>query len=141
MLQREKANILKLLQPIKDTCPKKGASIVTDGWTGAQRRPLIKFMEISSFGPMFLKAIDGTGEYKDKHYIAILILHTIEKVRAENVVQIITDNALVCKDVGSIVEGTYPHIFWTPCVVHTLNLALKSICAPKNTPSNEVVHL
>lgn len=25
--------------------------------------------------------------------------------------------------------------------MHTLNLALKSICAPKNTPSNKVVYL
>lgn len=30
MLQREKANILKLLKPIKDTWPEKGVSIVTD---------------------------------------------------------------------------------------------------------------
>lgn len=34
----------------------------------------------------------------------------------------------------------HSHIFWTPFVVHTLNLALKSICSPKNTPSNEVVY-
>jgi hypothetical protein len=68
-------------------------------------------------------------------------LHTIEEVGAENVVQIITDNAPIYKVAGSIVKGTYPHIFWTSCVVHTLNLALKSICAPKNTPSNEVVYL
>lgn len=68
-------------------------------------------------------------------------MRTIEDVGVENDVQIITDNAPVCKVVGSIVEGTYPHIFWTPCVVHTLNLALKCICAPKNTPSNEVVYL
>lgn len=141
MLQREKVNILKLLQPIKDTWPEKGVSIVTDGWTDAQRRPLINFMAISSSGPMFLKAINGTREYKDKHYIATLILRTIEEVGAENVVQIITDNAPVCKAAGSIAEETYPHIFWTPCVVHTLNLAQQSICAPKNTPSNEVVYL
>lgn len=141
MLQREKANILKLLQPIKDTWPEKSVNIFTDGWTDPQRRPLIKFMAISSSGPMFLKAIDGTGEYKDKNYIATLISRTIEDVGVENVVQIITDNAPVCKAVGSIVEGTYHHIFWIPCVVHTLNLALKSICAPKTTPSNEVVYL
>ena len=27
-------------------------------------------------------------------------------------------------------EAKFRHIFWTPCVVHTLNLALKNICAP-----------
>jgi len=69
------------------------------------------------------------------------MLQTIDEVGSQNVVQIIiTDNAPVCKAAGSIVEGMYPHIFWTPCVVHTLNLALKNICSPKNTPNNEVVY-
>jgi Protein of unknown function (DUF 659) len=44
-------------------------------------------------------------------------------------VQIITDNAPVCKAVGIIVEAKYPQIFWTPCIVHSLNLALKSIAS------------
>jgi len=26
-----------------------------------------------------------------------------------------------------IVENKYPQVFWTPCIVHSLNLALKSI--------------
>lgn len=36
-----------------------------------------------------------------------------------------------------IIESQFPHIFWTPCVVHTLNLALKNICAPKYSQANE----
>ena len=35
---------------------------------------------------------------------------------------------------------SYPKIFWTPCVVHTLNLALKNICVAKNTEKNKVIH-
>ena len=71
-------------------------------------------------------------EYKDKHYIARLLLDAIYEVRSHKVVQVITDNAAI------IVEAEYPHIFWTPCVVHTLNLALKNICAAKNTEKNEI---
>jgi len=26
-----------------------------------------------------------------------------------------------------IVEAKYPQVFWTPCTIHSLNLALKSI--------------
>ena len=44
------------------------------------------------------------------------------------------------KSVGALIEGKYPKIFWTPCVVHTLNLALKNICAAKNTEKNEVIY-
>ncbi|KAK2443827.1 hypothetical protein QL285_014899 [Trifolium repens] len=133
MLPRE-----RLLQPIKDTWYEKGVNIVSNGWTDAQRRPLINFMAISNATPMFLKAIDGTREFKDKYYIANLISETISEVGAQNVVQIITDNPPVCKVAGSIVEGTYPRIFLSPCVVHTLNLALRNICAPK--PENEDVY-
>ena len=36
-----------------------------------------------------------------------------------------------------MIEGIYPNIYWTPCVVHTLNLALKNICVAKNVNNNE----
>uniref|UniRef100_A0A2N9J571 DUF659 domain-containing protein n=1 Tax=Fagus sylvatica TaxID=28930 RepID=A0A2N9J571_FAGSY len=137
-LQKERAHMEQLMKPIKSSWKDKGLSIVSDGWTDAQRRPLINFMGTSELGPIFLKAIDGTKEYKDKHYIARLLLDAISEVGPQNVVQVITDNAAVMKSAGSIVEAEYPHIFWTPCVVHTLNLALKNICAAKNTEKNEV---
>ena len=44
------------------------------------------------------------------------------------------------KSAGALIEGEYPKIFWTPCVVHTLNLALKNICAAKNIEKNEVTY-
>ena len=44
------------------------------------------------------------------------------------------------KSAGALIEGEYLKIFWTPCVVHTLNLALKNICAAKNTEKNEVTY-
>ena len=31
-------------------------------------------------------------------------------------------------------KAKFRHIFWTPCVVHSLNLALKNICAPSTLP-------
>jgi len=62
------------------------------------------------------------------------------KVGPDNVVQIITDNAVVCKVAGMLIELEFPSIYWTPCVVYTLNLALKNICAAKNTEKNSVVY-
>ncbi|CAN6541945.1 unnamed protein product [Malus baccata var. baccata] len=56
-----------------------------------------------------------------------------KEIGHENVVQVITDNAHVGKAAGLLIEAHHPHIFWTPCVVHTLNLALKSICSLKQT--------
>jgi hypothetical protein len=44
-----------------------------------------------------------------------------------NIVQVITDNAHSCKAARTIIKGLYENIFWTPCVVHSLNLVFKSI--------------
>jgi len=82
---------------------------------------------------MFLKALNCPGEVKDKDFITKHMRDIIMDVRASNVVQIVTDNAAVCKAVGLLTEAEFPSICWTPCDVHTLNLALKNICSPKNT--------
>ncbi|KAL8094381.1 hypothetical protein AgCh_036057 [Apium graveolens] len=79
---------------------------------------------------MFIKSFDTSGNIKDFDYVASLFLNVIDQEGADNVVQIITDNAANFKAVGLSIEAKYPHISWTPCVVHSLNLALKSICEP-----------
>ncbi|XP_075645144.1 uncharacterized protein LOC142616155 [Castanea sativa] len=140
LLHKEKVHIEKLLKSIKDTWKERGLSIVSNGWTDPQKRPLINFMATSEKGPLFIKSIDGTKEYKDKHFISDLFLKVIGEVGHTHVVQVITDNASVMKAAGSIVEAEYPYIFWSPCVVHSLNLALKNICAPKNSLQDEVAY-
>ncbi|KAG8369750.1 hypothetical protein BUALT_Bualt14G0046200 [Buddleja alternifolia] len=107
LLEKEKANVEKLLEPAKATWTQQGVTL---------------------------------GEYKDKWFISSLIKEVMVEVGVANVVQIITDNAPVCKTTGLLVEQAHPHVFWTPCVVHTLNLALKSICAAKNTQANEITY-
>ena len=69
-----------------------------------------------------------------------MLKDAIKKIEHENVVQLITDIASVMKSMGALIEGEYPKIFWTPCVVHTLNLALKNICAAKNIGKNEITY-
>jgi len=88
---------------------------------------------------MFLRADNCEGEYKSKEYIAEKLRAIIDEVGRQNVVQIITDNAANCKGAGLLIEAENDHIFWTPCVVHTLNLAMKNICEPKlpRTPTDE----
>ncbi|XP_074336689.1 uncharacterized protein LOC141673859 [Apium graveolens] len=140
LLQKERANVERLLVPIRTTWKEKGVSIFSDGWSDTQRRPLINFMVVTENGPMFLKAVNCEGEVKDKFHLATLMREVIMEVGPQNVVQVITDNAPICKAAGTIIEASFPHIFWTPCVVHTLNLALKNICDAKNSESNREVY-
>eukprot|EP01018_Ginkgo_biloba_P001542 Gb_19620 [translate_table: standard] len=76
---------------------------------------------------MFLNAVDYNGKLKDATFIANILIDAIESVSPSNVVQVITDNARVCKAARLLVEARYENIFWTPCAVHSLNLILKKI--------------
>ena len=40
-----------------------------------------------------------------------LFIKAIENIGVESSVQIITDNAPICKDVGMLVEAKYPQVF------------------------------
>ncbi|KAH7543961.1 hypothetical protein JRO89_XS15G0072000 [Xanthoceras sorbifolium] len=110
LLQKEKTNIERMLGPIKSSWKDKG-------WTNV------------------LEGCQLEGEYKDKHFITNLLIESIREIGPQNVVQVITDNAAACKAAGLLVEAKFQHIFWTLCVVHTLNLALKNICSPSSHPS------
>ncbi|XP_047306362.1 uncharacterized protein LOC124909763 [Impatiens glandulifera] len=85
LLEKEREHIERLLEPIKTTWKEKGVTIVSDGWTDSQRRPLINFMVVTESGPMFLKAVNCEGEYKDKFYISSLIKKVIMQVGPQKV--------------------------------------------------------
>eukprot|EP00253_Pinus_taeda_P025575 PITA_25575 len=129
LLMKAKKEVQKMLEPIMASWATFGVSIVSDGWTDPARHPIINFMVSSLNGPVFMKAVDTLGEYKDAQFMGELFIKVVEDVGVESCVQIITDNALVCKVAGMIVEAKYPQVFWTPCIVHSLNLALKSIAS------------
>ena len=74
------------MKPIKDFWLENGVNIVSDGWSDPQRRPLINIMAVSDGGPMFIKAIDGSGEFKDKHYIARVLKDAIKEIGHEKIV-------------------------------------------------------
>nr|GEY97974.1 putative hAT dimerization domain, ribonuclease H-like domain protein [Tanacetum cinerariifolium] len=140
LLQKEKDNVHRQLEPLRSTWKEKGVTIMSDGWSDPTRKPLINFMATSGNGPLFLKAMNCFGEVKDRFFIADLIKEVINEIGHQNVVQIITDNAANCKAVGQLIESQFPHIYWTPCVVHTLNLAVKNICSPSNVETNALAY-
>lgn len=141
LLQKERKNIEMHLQPLKDSWKQKGVSICSDGWSDPQRRPIFNLIAANESGPMMLRAINSQGEMKTGEMIAEMIIECIKEVGHENVVQVVTDNASNCVKAGALISAKYPTIFWTPCVVHTLNLALKNICAPLlSTRNNEDVY-
>jgi hypothetical protein len=127
ILHNEKKNVELQLKPIRESWIQSGVSIVSDGWKDCKNRPLINVIAVSPKGSMFLRAVDCEGEVKDAEFISRILIDSIESVGPDNVVQVITDNAKVCRAAGALVEARYDHIYWTPCTVHSLNLVMKAI--------------
>lgn len=130
LLDECKRNVEKDLTPIKDTWYTQGVCIVSDGWSTLKNNPLINVIATNSHGTMFMSVDDFSGVEKIGQVIAEYLLKAVEEVGASNVIQIVTDNARNCVAAGKEIEKVHKHIFWSPCVVHTLNLVLKDFtCA------------
>jgi hypothetical protein len=52
---------------------------------------------------------------------------TIEEIGKDQVVQVVTDNASNNMGVKKLLFVKRPHIFWTSCGSHTINLMLQGI--------------
>nr|XP_011468503.1 PREDICTED: uncharacterized protein LOC101312950 [Fragaria vesca subsp. vesca] len=120
LLANERKNLENQLMPLKFAWRDKGVSICSDGWSDAQRRPLINVIAVCESGPMMLKAVNCEGEYKDHQLIANLFIDSIKQVSYENVVQVVTDNAHVCSKVGALIAI----MFSDHCNLKLLSVAL-----------------
>ncbi|GFY97962.1 hypothetical protein Acr_12g0005030 [Actinidia rufa] len=120
--------VLEVIKKEYEAAEAKKAELALNARKKAE--PLVNIMAASSGGSMFIKAIDASENTKDAEYVANLFVQTIKDLREANVIQIVTDNASNYKATGLTIETKYPHVFWTLCVVHSLNLAMKSICEP-----------
>lgn len=115
--------------PITETWTTQGTSIVSDGWTNIKHKPLINVIASNSRGSMFLYAEDFAGIEKTGKAIADFLLKSIDEIGPSNVLQVVTDNAANCKAAGREIKKVHKHIFWSPCVVHTLNLIFKDFAS------------
>ncbi|XP_027774301.1 uncharacterized protein LOC114078004 [Solanum pennellii] len=64
--------------------------------------------------------------------------NTIERIGPENVVQVVTDNGSENVKAGSRMMGAYPHIYWTPCAAHCINLIFGDIFKLKPYASGNI---
>ena len=74
-----------------------------------------------------MKSIDALGKTKNAKYLCEIIDEVIKDVGEENVVQIVTDNAANYVAAGKLLMERHPHIFWTPCAAHCIDLMLEDL--------------
>ena len=97
-----------------------------DGWSDAQRRPILNILLVTPAGATFLNSIDSSGQVKNAQFIADVITAAIDKVGPQQVVQVITDSAANCKAAWEIIKEKYPHIVCSPCAAHCLDPLLEN---------------
>ena len=83
-------------------------------------------------GVVFLSTHDYSERYKTGINIANALIKTIQEIGSFDVIQAITNNVANCKAVGIVIEDKYPNIFYSRCLVHTMNLLMHDIIKMKD---------
>ncbi|KAL5730716.1 hypothetical protein ACHQM5_003510 [Ranunculus cassubicifolius] len=105
-----------------------GCTLMSDSWSDIKKRCHVNLVATSPCGIVFLKSVCLKGEDRQTgEFLANFIMSGIEEIGAENVVQVVTDNAKNYGSAGRLIEGHYPHVFKTNCVAHGLDLILEEI--------------
>ena len=126
LLVAKKKNLDKQVkEKLGNSIDKYGVTLCYDGWDNVQNWPLLNMVQCGTNGVVFLDTIDTTGNQKDHTYNATQILSFVQKVGADNVVQICTYNAPVMSLAACDVMQINRHIYVQGCVAHCLDLLLE----------------
>ncbi|KAI3845209.1 hypothetical protein MKX03_024867 [Papaver bracteatum] len=92
------------LEAFKQEWKRTGCTLMSDGWTDKKHRSITNFLVNSPSGTFFLKSIDTSDIQHNTENLFALLDGIVEEVGEENVVQVITDGALlyVKADIGDL---------------------------------------
>jgi len=95
LIDRELAVVKHQVEEVKKKFTSQGVTLVSDGWTSVQHRPIINFLMITSEGATFLSSIDTSGQEKNATFIAKLLEGHIDEIGHQNIVQIVMDSVAI----------------------------------------------
>ncbi|KAI8563852.1 hypothetical protein RHMOL_Rhmol03G0141400 [Rhododendron molle] len=78
-------------------------------------------------GSMFVESVDASVHSTTGDDMYSLLDDYVERIREANVVQVVTDSAAYNKMAGKLLMAKRPHLHWTPCATHCLDLMLEDI--------------
>ncbi|KAL6533276.1 hypothetical protein OROMI_027388 [Orobanche minor] len=105
-----------------------GCTIVADTWRDSKSRALINFVVSSPSRTSFHKSVDAYSYHKNMKHFSDLFDSIIQDLRAENVVQIITDSSSNFPGLENHILQNYGSIFVTPCASQCMNVILEEFC-------------
>jgi len=127
LLEKAVKRTTELRKKHEEAWKEYGCTLMSDGWTDTSHRHIINFLANSPAGTFFLGSVDASSEVASMDLLADLLEKQIDNIGREYVVQLVTDNGSNFKAAGRILMERIPHLFWTPCAAHCLNLLLQDI--------------
>ncbi|GJU40932.1 putative transcription factor/ chromatin remodeling BED-type(Zn) family protein [Tanacetum coccineum] len=124
-LKKEVERTKGLMKKYEEEWESIGCSIMTDAWSNRKRRSIRNLCLNSKLGTIFISAKDCSDKAHTSEHIFEYVDKCIEDVGAENVVQVVTDNASNNMGAAKLLNEKRPKIFWTSCATHTINLMLE----------------
>lgn len=104
LLQNEKQGIQRELSTWQLGLDQHGLTLVSDGWTMVDLRPLTNVLLVSTKGAQSLEAVNANGATKNAVYIADLLCKQIEAAGPDIVDLVIMDSGGACPNAGRIIE-------------------------------------
>ncbi|GKC98200.1 putative transcription factor/ chromatin remodeling BED-type(Zn) family protein [Tanacetum coccineum] len=127
LLKEEVERTTGLLKKQEEEWVQNGCSVMTDGWTDRKRIRIMSFCVNYREGTTFLSSVECSKESHTGQFIFDYVEKGIEDVGPQNVIQVVTNNAANNMVAAQLLVNKRPSIFWTSCVVHTIDLMLEAI--------------
>ncbi|KAL5757895.1 hypothetical protein ACOSP7_020506 [Xanthoceras sorbifolium] len=127
LLKEEVERTKDLLKKQEEEWALNGCSIMMDTWSDRKRRSIMSLCVNCREGTTFLSSKESSDEAHTGEHIFQYVDGCIEQVGPQNVIQVVTDNATNNMAAAKLMKVKRPHIFWTSCATHNINLMLESI--------------
>ncbi|XP_020247960.1 uncharacterized protein LOC109825519 [Asparagus officinalis] len=124
-LQKLKSEITLQMKEIEKDWVSTGCTVIADTWTDNKSRAIMNFYVSSPLGTFFHKSVDASTYFKNTKCLCDLFDSVIQDFGPENVVQVITNNALNYDSVGNHIMQNYGTIYWSQCASNCLNQILE----------------
>jgi len=125
--KRSRIHKKKLMSNHEVEWKRNGCYFMSNGWTDRRDRTLINFLVHSMVETLFLESIEASACIKTGEKEFELLDGMVEKIGEENIIQVVIDNASNYVLSGKYLEAKRPHLCWTPCATHCLDLILEDI--------------
>jgi hypothetical protein len=101
------------IESYREIWKKTGCTLMADGWTNQKRRTLINFLVYCPKGTIFLKTVDVSDVSKTARLLYQLFKEVVLYVGVENIVHMVTDNAINYVAADRLLMEEFPLIFWS----------------------------